>query len=522
MKKFKIIITIFLIAVFTLGVITVISSRGKRKELNKTYVDAAPTYEPTKAPIPEPTPKTTSKELPEVTVTPSATIETTPTPLPAESPTHIPTKTPIQSIIEAEPKPAEPEPIHEPIISDEAASPDITPVPTPTEITTIEPTPLPEPVSVSVNQFISNLMIGLNPTVEDPINKAIEEGIIAPLQFNDSELLEPITNNDMAKIAAAALGDIDYPDYLKAYEGLIEDKDDIKPMYREDILKAIYAGVISVDSGVVKPESYCKSNDTEKIIEKILNPDKRDTINFAIPDSEFEKFMVSPEAENYVTLENIFKVIDGKLIYDSNDVWGNYSYSLLPTYHNPDSNKVAYELLKGLVTTARKYEHYVAAFYNKTANAVLFCYYDSKEFFQAHTDFSGSMFTIHIVLSPKKYAYEAQNEYTNYIWEVHSLFDPDIFWEGIMPEDINFQQDEFKEVLSAAFKAVYGDSLGEKLYDYTINEYNQESNYTLEGQEYMNTTISYFDEFDGLEIVNNNQNGSSIIFATNMVKGEQK
>jgi len=531
MKIIKIIIAIALIAIFTIGVITIINSKNERLEENNLYKAAVvtPTSKPTKAPTPEPTQKTTSTELHKVTATPAPniTVGATPTPLPTQAPTPIPTRVSIQTNEEPDPEPVEPALFPEPLISYEPMPPELTPIPTPiqtptTEKRTIEPIPTPEPAKVIVNQFILDLMKSLGVTSDDPIKSAIEKGIIAPLQFNENQLTDLIKNKDAIKIAVAALGDIEYPDYLTAYEGLIQDKNDLEPMYREDILKAIYAGVLSVKNGAAEPKNYCISSNAEKIIEKVANPEKRDIINFATPDLEFEKFMVSPEAEKYVTLENVFKVTDGKFIYDSNNIWGNYGCSLLPIFYNPDSNKVAYELLNGLVSSARKYGHYVATFYNDEADAVLFCYYKSHDFFMKHTDFSSSMFTIHIILSPKKYAYEAQSEYTNYIWEVHRLFDADIIWKGIMPEDINFQQDEFKEALNVAFKAVYGDSLGKKFYDYTINEYNQESNYALEDKEYMNTSISYFDELGGLEIVNNNKNGSSIIFATDMVKGEIK
>jgi hypothetical protein len=79
---------------------------------------------------------------------------------------------------------------------------------------------------------------------------------------------------------------------------------------------------------------------------------------FATPDPEFEAFMATPEAKTYVTIQYdkpVYKVIDGKIIFNSNDL----EPTLLPEWHNAESNKIAYELVRNLVMYARNNGHHV-------------------------------------------------------------------------------------------------------------------------------------------------------------------
>lgn len=381
--------------------------------------------------------------------------------------------------------------------------------------------------NITEGQFVAVLCRILGYKNQSPLTT--EEPARALGLIKDSESINITGNlkrNDMAKYSIRAFEllnlNVTYPDYLEAYKGLVTDYDQLNSELQTLVLKCVEKGLIAGGpDGRFDPGGESTRAQAAAIIHRLLSQDERNKAMpvFAEPDAEFEAFMASPEAEQYVSMGNVFKVIDGKLIYASDDKWGDYNSSLLPQAFNPESNKISYQLLKGLVSTARKHGHFVATFYNKRANTVLFGYYDDREVFQKRGGLEGTKFDIHLNMEPEKYAFEAQKENTNYLWEIHALFDGDIFWDGIMPKDINYQQDEFKEALEVAFKSVYGETLGFNFYRYAINEYNEESAWNDEGKKYMNTSIGYHDELDGLEVVNNSGYGSSTIFATNMKKG---
>lgn len=178
---------------------------------------------------------------------------------------------------------------------------------------------------VKANEYIKMVVTALGYTdiqnypgdwARDYVGKAMELGLVVNGEIANYN--EPINRGMMAKIAMRALRDEKTPDYITAYKGLVSDYEDLEANIRLDALKCIEKGIIKgMPDGSFKPGYYSTRAEAATVIHRMISQEERENAKpvFATPDPEFEAFMASPEAENVCSVRNIYKVVDGKIIY---------------------------------------------------------------------------------------------------------------------------------------------------------------------------------------------------------------
>ena len=374
---------------------------------------------------------------------------------------------------------------------------------------------------VLINEYIKMVVTALGYTdienypgdwARNYIEKAKELGLIFDREITD--YYEPINRGMMAKIAMRALKDEAVPDYIYAYKGLITDYDDLDADIRQDALKCVEKGIIKgMPDGAFRPGYYSTRAEAATVIHRMISQEEREKAKpiFADPDPEFEAFMASPEAREYCSIDYIHKVVDGKIIWGGQ--YQEYTGEvLLQTWHNPESNKEAYELLRNIIMYAKENNHYVRVFLSTDLSALIVRYYENKLYGELNPTIYGTHWYLSLELTPYKF-YEAQEDYTYYFWAVSSLVKD-------TTEDrkaVNYKEPDMLKSLEIAFTSIYGNELGNKVFNFAIKEYDTER-YYLDNElgDYENMNIGFYEELGGLEISNSNEAESLLVrFSTN-------
>ena len=301
------------------------------------------------------------------------------------------------------------------------------------------------------------------------IKKAVELGLVLSAEIADYN--EPINRAMMAKIAMRALQDEVVPDYIMAYKGLVSDYNDLDANIRLDALKCIEKGIIKgMPDGSFRPDYLSTRAEAATVIHRMISQEEREKAKpiFATPDPEFEAFMASDEAKEYCSVELIDQVVDGKIIFG-----GRYQSRtgevLLPVWHNENSNKEAYELFRNLVMYAKENDHFVKIFCSSDIGAVVVGYFENN-FFGRGTSFN---IETTILLVPYKYKSAEQKEYSYYSWCIGNLAKQTTEdWAAI-----NYRDDDMTKAVEIACKTIYGNELGQKVFNFAIGEYDLETDY---------------------------------------------
>lgn len=298
---------------------------------------------------------------------------------------------------------------------------------------------------------------------------------------------------------------VTYPDYLDAYKPMIKDYNNLSSELKPLVLKCVEKGLLAGGpDGNFNPNDETTRAQAAAFIHRILEQSERDKVMpiFAEPDPAFETLMNSPEAENYVSPYHISRVIDGRVLWKT--VVSDEEY-LLPVYYNKDVNKTVYEALKTFTADAKKNGNYVNAGYgNFDYPYVRFAYYSSEK---GGGRYDGGQYNLLLKIMAEPYKLDDggnQRFNTDYYWEIMSLGASDYYeWEG-MDEIVSrkYKLDEFMIPLKNIMKTIYGEVIGEYLYNYSINEWNNFWDEAYFGnRDYSNSEKIYIDEFN-LEIQN--------------------
>ncbi len=372
---------------------------------------------------------------------------------------------------------------------------------------------------VTVEQYLIMLIRTLGTDVPNGLDNCVAAARELGLIVNDAEFIDykaPIIRSDMARLSIRAYEklnpNVKYPSYLEAYKGLVEDYEMLGDDVKTNVLKCVEQGLITGGSdGNFMPEGISTRAQAAAVIHRLLSPVERESKRpvFAEPDPEFEAFMATEEAAEYCSTLRIDQVVDGRIIWNGQyreDYLksGEYGTSLLPTYNNRDANKIAYNILKVLVTEAKKTNNYVVACYlswqpEDQHEIAYFSYYRTpgagrKETYQF-------AFEARLWLYPHKINDEDnknQKALTIYEWDISNLFDS----EDSMTKElsaIKYQTDEYKVPLQKAFKAVYGEQIGQQFYTYTMKEYDTANDFTEKNKKYENWSVA---TINGIEVQN--------------------
>lgn len=370
---------------------------------------------------------------------------------------------------------------------------------------------------VTVEQYIIMLVRALGIDVPNGLDNCVAAAQELGLIANGSEFMDykaPITRADMARLSIRAYEglnpNVTYPSYLEAYKGLVEDYDLLGEDVKTNVLKCVEQGLITGGSdGNFTHEGISTRAQAAAVIHRLLSPVERETKKpvFAEPDPEFEAFMATEEAAEYCSTLRIDQVIDGRIIWNSRygeDYMssGEYGTSLLPTYNNRDANKIAYNLLKVMVTEAQKTNNYVmACFLSRVSDGHKIAYFRYYRTVGAGRKVNSNFaFETCLWLYPHKINKENldQKALTLYEWDISNLFDN----EDSRTKDlsaIRYQTDEYKIPLQKAFKAVYGEQTGQQFFAYTMTEYNTGKNFVEKNKRYENWSIT---AINGIEVQN--------------------
>lgn len=320
------------------------------------------------------------------------------------------------------------------------------------------------------------------------INSNLKRDKIAKYTIRAFELLNP---------------NVTYPDYLDAYKPMIKDYNNLSSELKPLVLKCVEKGLLAGGpDGNFNPNDETTRAQAAAFIHRILEQSERNKVMpvFATPDAEFEALMNSPEAENYVSPYHISRVIDGRVLWKT--VVSDEEY-LLPVYYNKDVNKTVYEALKTFTADAKKNGNYVNAGYdNFDYPYVRLAYYSSEK---GGGRYDGGQYNLLLKIMPEPYKLDDggnQRFNTDYYWEIMSLGASD-YYEWTNEEIVNtkYTLDEFKIPLKNIMKTIYGEVIGEYLYNYSINEWNIGWDAAYAGNAYSNSEKLYIEKFK-LEIQN--------------------
>lgn len=331
------------------------------------------------------------------------------------------------------------------------------------------------------------------------VTAALRRSGIAKYTIRAFELLNPGTT---------------YPDYLDAYRGMVTDYESLGEELKTIVLKCIEKGLlVGGPDGSFNPNDETTRAQAAAFIHRILEQSERKKVKpvFAEPDPEFEAFMASPDAKNYCSIHYIDKIVDGKIIFG-----GSYQSetgeTLLPAFHNKDSNKEVYNFVRDTVMYAKNNGHYLRVFLSSDSSAVVAKYFENKFYGEFNPDTYGINLCTIFDLKPYKLKPE-QTKDSYYTWVIGSLIKEDISindWKTM-----NYKSEDMLKATEIAFKSVYGNILGKKIFDYAISEYDMDHeqyfNYDIN---YLNKRIEIREDLGGLEISNNNGEGLRIYFTT--------
>ena len=353
-------------------------------------------------------------------------------------------------------------------------------------------------------------------TVEGP---ARELGLVRPTDVVN--ITSNLKRGSIAKYTIRAFEmlnkDVVYPDYLEAYHSMVGDYENLSGELKPIVLKCIEKGLLAGGAdGNFNPDDETTRAQAAAFIHRLMEQSERDKVKpiFAKPDPEFEAFMASPEAKKYCSVENISKVVDGKIVFGG----GYQMYTgdvLLPVWHNKEANKEAYELLKNLVLYAKDNSHFVRVFCSSDNSSVWFKYFENERYSYSRETYSYNLTTI-IHVKPYKYQDE-QKDYSYYTWVIGNLVKDGIDdWAAI-----NYRCEDMTKAVEIAFKTIYGETLGQKVFDFAIGEYDKERDYWFNRQQYYhNPFLAYRPDLENLEISCNNTTPTNmqVYFTTNKKK----
>jgi len=308
------------------------------------------------------------------------------------------------------------------------------------------------------------------------IAKAKEVGLLTEGDFISfrNDFTQFIMREYMAMFIVRALNE-EYPENWKDYDTIILDAESISRGY--DVCKVYSKGIITgYPDKRFGPRDNMTRAEAATVIIRYLMPEKRKVPSLEIkakvkaePDPEFEAFINSEESQQY-TSSYRFKAKDGLLVFRS----PSGGERILLDVKFKEINKIAYELVKALVPHAKKYGHYVTVIAAPDGLAVKYFPTYVMGFKRGDEDYG--FFNVYLEINPiiryGRSEIGQKREHAVY-WKINRLFDD----EYVMSKGqewfkaSNYTKDEFKEALKLAFKAVYGDELYKKLFEYAYNEY---------------------------------------------------
>lgn len=381
--------------------------------------------------------------------------------------------------------------------------------------------------TVKANEYIKMVVTALGYTdiqnypgewARNYIEKAVELGLILPGEIQS--YTEPITRGIMATIAMRALADEQTSDYIMAYKGLVSDYNDLSANVRLDALKCVEKGIIKgMPDGAFRPDYNSTRAEAATVIHRMISQEEREKAKpiFATPDPEFEAFMASEEAGKYCSVDHIYKIIDGKVIFGGDSC--NYQrgdYHLLYAFHNPDANKEIYEVLRNLIMYAKEYNHFVRVFLSSNKSSVYIGYYENNRFPNGPNWGITYDFMFWVNVTPHKYD-KKQEKDTYYLWQTGNF----VMQKTEDFEAVNYREPEITDAFEIAIKSIYGNDLGQRFFDFAIGEYDTENDYWFRQgkKEYSNFFLEYREDFDGLEVYNNNdsERSTTVLFGTNKI-----
>ena len=356
-------------------------------------------------------------------------------------------------------------------------------------------------------------------TVEGP---ARELGLVRPTDVVN--ITSNLKRGSIAKYTIRAFEmlnkDVVYPDYLEAYHSMVGDYENLSGELKPIVLKCIEKGLLAGGAdGNFNPNDYTTRAQAAAFIHRLMEQSERDKVKpiFAKPDPEFEAFMNSPEASNYIQTYNYIKVVDGKVIWT--DFGGKKQY-LLPTYHYKEINKDVYNSLKALMHYAKQNNNYVYAFINTSTSGqmpVIIQYYASKR-----RGFSASEFVNFRLLIESSYAKipgnDGQKYSADFVWDIVSLGSSDTYeWTEEELYRTKSTLEEFKAPLRALYNVLYPPNVAEFIYNHTISEWN--ITWDMEVNDYFEENVfsKYYPDLN-LELYNNRSESTRrVFFFTNRV-----
>jgi hypothetical protein len=144
--------------------------------------------------------------------------------------------------------------------------------------------------------------------------------------------------------------------------------------------------------------------------------------------------------------------------------------------------------------------------------ALIVLYYENERYGKYNPNIFGTNFCFFMQLEP--YKYTDQKEYSYYTWHIGRLVkDTTEDWAVV-----NYREPDMTKALEIAFKSVYGENLGQKVFNYGLNEFDKDINTWFDkGYEYNNLKTEYRSDLEGLEVSNDNGGYISqcVFFSTN-------
>ena len=337
--------------------------------------------------------------------------------------------------------------------------------------------------TITVEQFIILLVRTLGKQdvplgLDNYIAAAQELGILQIGEHYDYK--SPILRGDMAKMAIRAYEtlneEVEYPELLEAFKGLVTDYSSISDPLKASVLKCVEQGIIAGgDGGNFNENSTSTRAQAAAIIHRLLSEEERARVKpvFAEPDYEFEAYMNSGDAWNVVSTEQI-KIQDGIVYWNGSYGGGPYGLSVLPTYHNRESNKIAYETIKNMVAVARENGRYLNVMYHNNfdnINQVRFEYFRNTKTGQANIQ-GAEQFCVTLYAKPYKWYGMNQTKYSYYDFYVAHLEDA-----GSISSISRRVDEDIQNALFTAIDSVFSANQTEYFKEYILSEYNKLRDY---------------------------------------------
>jgi hypothetical protein len=249
---------------------------------------------------------------------------------------------------------------------------------------------------------------------------------------------------------------------------------------------------------------YCFISDKQTFLStqrKLLTNDK--SFIKATPDIQFESFMKSPQAENFVSTR-CFRVENGVVIFKDYANEG-YGEMVMDDARNKNVNKIVYNVIKNMVVSAKKYGKYVRVLYIVPDDTVDIQYYNYKSLSDA--DIQDGNLVLRINLKPFRDT-EKQNFDSIYSWNLNKL------WlladDRGYPIQKNMVEEQYGVPLNTMFKDVYGQVDGTAFYNYSLVEYRAEC---IQGSKRTNYSII---KINGYSVANLNDAAFRVFYVTNL------